>query len=78
MAATMEGTTGSGEAVGTAAQQLRIAAATRKCWACGCLRHALDTIERAMPEPSRPEVLAASIAGSRSRLMPQRGAYYKR
>jgi hypothetical protein len=30
-----------------AAANLREAADARKCWACGCLRQALDTIERA-------------------------------
>ena len=30
-----------------AATMLRAAADARKCWACGCLRHALDAIGRA-------------------------------
>ena len=30
-----------------AAAMLQAAADARKCWACGCLRHALDTLDHA-------------------------------
>jgi tetrahydromethanopterin S-methyltransferase subunit A len=55
-----------------AAAQLCAAADARKCWACGCLRLALNAIERTVPEPSRPAVLANAMATARGRLMPQR------
>ena len=32
-----------------AVAMLRAAADARKCWPCGCLRHTLDTIDRARP-----------------------------
>ena len=40
-----------------AAAQIQAAADAKKCWACGCLRHALDAIDRAISEPSRPGAL---------------------
>jgi len=72
VAATVESAVGREEAVASAAHQLRIAGGTRKCSACRCLRHALDTIERTMPRASRPDELTVSIAEARSRLVPQR------
>ena len=55
-----------------AVEQLQAAADARKCWACGCLRHALDAIDRAVPEPSRPAFLSDVMATARERLVPQR------
>jgi tetrahydromethanopterin S-methyltransferase subunit A len=54
------------------AAQLQAAADAKKCWACGCLRHALDAIDRAVSEPSRPSALAHAMASVRARLVPQR------
>jgi hypothetical protein len=54
------------------ATHLRAAADARKCWACGCLRHALDAIDRAVPEPSRPSVLADAMASAKAHLVAQR------
>src|SRR5579872_6424456 len=34
-----------------AAKMLPAAADVRKCWACGCLRHSLDTIAALVPWP---------------------------
>ena len=55
-----------------AAVQLQAAADARKCWACGCLRHALDAIDRALPGASRPASLAETMVSARARLVPQR------
>lgn len=55
-----------------AATQLRTAAAAKKCWACGCLRHALEAIDRAVPEHARPTHLDEAIASARACLVPQR------
>jgi tetrahydromethanopterin S-methyltransferase subunit A len=54
------------------AVQLQAAAGARKCWACGCLRHALDAINGAVPEPSRPAALAEAITSAKAHLVPQR------
>ncbi len=56
------------------AAQVRTAAETRKCWACGCLRHALDAIDRAVPEASRPTSLGEALGSARAHLVPQRYA----
>ena len=50
-----------------AAAMIRAAADARKCWACGCLRHALDAIA-APPNDS----LLEAIASAREHLVPQR------
>ncbi|MBO0758261.1 MAG: DUF4346 domain-containing protein [Bradyrhizobiaceae bacterium] len=55
-----------------AATQFRAAADAKKCWACGCLRHALDAIDRAVSETSRPAPLANAIASAKTCLVPQR------
>jgi hypothetical protein len=55
-----------------AAGQLQAAADARRCWACGCLRHALDAIDRAVPGPSRPSALTLAMASAKARLVPQR------
>jgi tetrahydromethanopterin S-methyltransferase subunit A len=55
-----------------AATQIQAAADAKKCWACGCLRHALDAIDRAMPEPSQPSALVHAMASARAHLVPQR------
>lgn len=53
-----------------AAFHLRAAAEAKKCWACGCLRHALDAIDRGVPEASRPMLLGDAMASARARLVP--------
>ncbi|WP_315762440.1 DUF4346 domain-containing protein [Bradyrhizobium sp. SZCCHNS2005] len=63
-----------GDGLSDAARQLQEAANARKCWACGCLRHALDAIDRAVPEPSRREDLTAAMDAARVHLAPQRYA----
>ena len=55
-----------------AAAQLQAAADAQKCWACGCLRHALDAIDRAIPQLSRPAPLGDAMACARAHLVPQR------
>ena len=55
-----------------AATQLRAAAAAKKCWACGCLRHGLDAVDRAVPEPSRSAALVEALDAAKARLTPQR------
>ena len=61
-----------GSGLSEVARQLQEAANARKCWACGCLRHALDAIDRTVPGPSRPEDLTAAVAATRAHLAPQR------
>lgn len=51
-----------------AAGELQRAAAAKKCWACGCLHGALETIERVLPASERPATLTAAIAGARATL----------
>jgi tetrahydromethanopterin S-methyltransferase subunit A len=55
-----------------AAKMLQTAADARKCWACGCLRHSLDTIGRAGSVAGRHDTLDASLAAAREHLLPQR------
>lgn len=55
-----------------ASRELRRAAAAKKCWACGCLHGALETIERALPAPGRPSALVAGIVAARAKLTPVR------
>ena len=64
--------TRAGDGLNEAVSQLRTAAEARKCWACGCLRHALDATDRALPEASRPASLSDVIVSARARLVPQR------
>ena len=54
------------------ATMLRAAANARKCWACGCLRHALDTIDHALLPPGWNDALNVALASARERLQPQR------
>jgi tetrahydromethanopterin S-methyltransferase subunit A len=54
--------------LGDAAAELQQAAAAKKCWACGCLHGALDTIERVLPAPQRPTALEAALATARAQL----------
>lgn len=61
-----------GDRLSDAAAQLRDAADAKKCWACGCLRHALEAIDRALPEPTRPMLLGEAMASARARVVPQR------
>ncbi len=51
-----------------AAAELQQAAAAKKCWACGCLHGALETIERVLPAPERPPALVAAVAAARATL----------
>ena len=55
-----------------ATRMLQAATDARKCWACGCLRHALDTIDYALPASGHNEVLDAALASAREHLLPQR------
>ena len=61
-----------GDGLSLAAAQLREAAEAQKCWKCGCLRHALEAIDRALPESTRPEPVNEALAAARARLLPQR------
>ncbi len=61
-----------GDSLVEAGAQIRTAAETKKCWACGCLRHALDAIDRAIPVASRSTSFAESLSIARARLVPQR------
>ena len=67
-----EGATGSLGGIEHAAMMLRAAADARKCWACGCLRHALDTIDNARTAPEGNDALDMALASARERLQPQR------
>ena len=40
-------------AVAEAANQFETSATAQKCWACGCLHHALETLDSAIP-PAAP------------------------
>jgi tetrahydromethanopterin S-methyltransferase subunit A len=55
-----------------AAEMLQSAAAARKCWACGCLRHALNTITLALAVIGRSTAVDAALAAARENLLPQR------
>ena len=65
-----------GEAAGGsiehAATMLRAAADARKCWACGCLRHTLNTIDHARPPLGRDDALDVALVSAREHLVPQR------
>jgi tetrahydromethanopterin S-methyltransferase subunit A len=65
-------TTPTGDRLSDAAAQLRAAAEAKKCWACGCLRLALNAIDRAVPDGSRPVLLAEAMASARTCLVPPR------
>lgn len=72
MGASVENPPSVGPDLAVAVAQLRLAADARKCWACGCLRHALEAIDRALPEASRSEELTSAVAAARAALQPQR------
>jgi tetrahydromethanopterin S-methyltransferase subunit A len=55
-----------------AATMLRAAADAHKRCACGCLRHPLDTMDRARPLPGGDAALEAALASTREYLLPQR------
>ena len=55
-----------------AVAMLRAAADARKCWPCGCLRHTLDTIDRARPPSGFNDALDLVLDSARERLLPQR------
>jgi tetrahydromethanopterin S-methyltransferase subunit A len=51
-----------------AATELQRAAAAKKCWACGCLHGALETIDHVLPAPERPPALVAAVGAARAKL----------
>lgn len=55
-----------------ATEQLRAAAAAKKCWTCGCLRETLDAIARGVPAASLPAALRDAMEEGRRRLLPAR------
>jgi tetrahydromethanopterin S-methyltransferase subunit A len=55
-----------------AVTQLRQAAAAKKCWACGCLHHAIESIDQESPAARRPSELASAFEAARERLVPIR------
>lgn len=55
-----------------AATMFREAASARKCWACGCLHHALGTIDRTPSGSGGNDSLDAALASAREHLLPQR------
>jgi hypothetical protein len=55
-----------------AAARLKEAAAAKKCWPCGCLHHALEAIERAVPLDQRFTEFATVLETARARLEPVR------
>jgi tetrahydromethanopterin S-methyltransferase subunit A len=55
-----------------ATTMVRAAANARKCWACGCLRHTLATIDRALPSSKHTGALDAALADARDHLLPER------
>ncbi len=61
-----------GHGLAEAVDQLRAATAAKKCWACGCLRHTLDAIDRAIHVSSRTTALIAAVDQAKARLAPQR------
>jgi tetrahydromethanopterin S-methyltransferase subunit A len=66
----MSEATGSG--MSHAAEMLNAAATARKCWACGCLRHALGTIQQAPAAAHRNAALDSALAEARGHMLPQR------
>ena len=62
----------SGDWLNEATKQLQAAADARKCWSCGCFRHALEAFDRAIPEPERPAILAEAMASATDRLLPKK------
>jgi tetrahydromethanopterin S-methyltransferase subunit A len=56
-------------AIAEAADQFEVAATAQKCWACGCLHHALETLDGAIPSAERPENLDAAVRRARERLV---------
>ncbi len=53
-----------------AAEMMQAAADASKCWACGCLRHALDAIDNSQVASSDAGALA--LASAREHLQPQK------
>jgi hypothetical protein len=53
-----------------AAARLQEAAAAKKCWACGCLHGALDTVGRTLPVSERSAVPEAALRTARTHLTP--------
>lgn len=56
-----------GDGLSEAAAQLRAAAEAQKCWKCGCLRHALEAIDHALPESARPAPIKTAVEAARAR-----------
>jgi tetrahydromethanopterin S-methyltransferase subunit A len=59
-------------AVAEAVAQLQEAAAAHKCWACGCLHHALETLDGGVSAAERPPELDAVMRAAHERLVPVR------
>jgi tetrahydromethanopterin S-methyltransferase subunit A len=55
-----------------AVAQLREAASAKKCWACGCLHHALESIDKEPAAARRPRELVSALQAARERLLPVR------
>ncbi|MBI5723909.1 MAG: DUF4346 domain-containing protein [Planctomycetes bacterium] len=55
-----------------AVRQLRHAASSAKCWACGCLHGTLKAIERAIPAGRQPGKLAEAIGAAKAKLVEAR------
>ena len=53
-------------------EMLRRAEASEKCWACACLRNALDSIEKAFSGSAAPQRVAEAINACRRRLLEPR------
>ncbi len=58
-----------GAAILGAVDQLREAAAAKKCWPCGCLHNGLAAIGRAFPDGLAPPDLVAAMQAARERLV---------
>jgi len=56
-------------AVAEAANQFETSATAQKCWACGCLHPALETLDSAIPPAERPERLGAAVRQAHARLL---------
>ncbi|HET8578065.1 MAG TPA: DUF4346 domain-containing protein [Methylomirabilota bacterium] len=59
-------------AIDEAIAQLHEAAAAKKCWPCGCLHHAIESIDKESPAAQRPSELASALQAARERLAPIR------
>ena len=51
-----------------AVSQLGEAVRAKKCWPCGCLRSSLESIQRALPDGSKPRELSAVLQSAEEKL----------